>query len=168
MSQEIDLKPSFCPRKYRITFLTIIAVFLSTVLISMSIIINDPEVHYDKTWFIGSIIFNIVVMLYLIYLIYVSRKVKSILECNKTLDPSKQIKWTSPSFTLCFYSCVSLFLIAFGLSSIGHNEITNEDPEYVDSILYYYKDLVNDNIAIFSVLIGFIVLLLVVSDYLFC
>ena len=48
-----EYKPSFCPRKYRLTFLTIIALILATVLISMTIIINDPEFYYDKKWFIS-------------------------------------------------------------------------------------------------------------------
>lgn len=156
---------SFCPKKYRLTFITIIAFILTTVLISISIIISDPDVLYPKIWFIGSIICNILLISYILYIFYMARKV-TILSCS--YDRPLLIRFTSSTFTFIFFGLISLFLIAFGLSSITKNEIINEDPEYVSSILYFYKDLVNDNIAIFSVVVGFIVILLTVSDYVFC
>ena len=164
-SKIVKNQSSFCPRKYRLVFLTIIAIILATVLTSMSIIINDPAVYYQKQWFIGSIVCNIIIISYLVYLIYVSKKLKNIFECNKLIP---NIKYTSSIFTLFLFGLVSIFLIAFGLNSINKNEIINKDQQYVDSILYYYKNIVNDNIAIFSTLAGVIVILLTVSDYLFC
>ena len=139
---------SFYPKKYKTTFLTIISIILATVLISMSIIISDPAVAYDKRWFYGSIFFSIVILGFLGYLFKIQ---------------------PNPRYTLILFSIISIFLISFGMTSLPKNEIINP-KQYInsESILYYYKDLLNDNIAIFAILAGSIVLLLMISDYLFC
>lgn len=131
----------------------LIALIFFTILTSILVIINDESVVYARSWFYLSIFFNICIICIIFYL----------LKNNSKIMPKTSIT-TSKSYINFIFIITSLYLIMFGLSTLYVNEIKHINET---NILYFYKNQINDNISIYSIVVGILSILLILSDSLF-
>ena len=132
----------------RISYQIGITFLILFMLISITSVINDINVFYEKKWHDLTIFFDIVASAYLIFLI--------LLYFNYT-----KVRYYSFIYYLVFFS-ISIYLIIFGKNSLLTDEVVSEIPR-TDS-KYYFLNIINDNISICSILLGFLVLFLTTVD----
>lgn len=128
----------------KITYLVILCFIVMSIVYTILHFIIDPDVYYDRLWFIFGILIAILVSTYCVYLLYVYFRPRPIYRFI---------------YLFILFSS-SIYLLAFGISSIRKDEIiVSLNPED-----YYIKDLDNDSIAIYGLLVGFIIAFLALVE----
>lgn len=131
----------------RISYQIIVSFILLFIIIVITTVIYNKDVSYEKTWKDFAIFFDVLLFIYFILMLSIY---------FKYLKYSKMLNFI---YYILFISS-SIFLLTFGTNTILTDEVIQKNgPDY------YFLNLLNDNISVSSILIGFIVLFLTIFDF---
>ena len=131
----------------RISYQIIVSFILLFITIVITTVIHNKGVSYEKTWKDFAIFFDVLLFIYFILMLSIY---------FKYLKYSKMLNFI---YYILFISS-SIFLLTFGTNTILTDEVIQKNgPDY------YFLNLLNDNISVSSILIGFIVLFLTIFDF---